>query len=84
MSEDLKAKIARLLERRAAIDRVIARLRALDEAETSKTAPTKKPAAKKAAPKGGLSPAARKAIAAVQRKRWAAFRKAAKTKAAKP
>jgi hypothetical protein len=78
----LQDVISKLEQQKVAIDKAIAALREFDESGATETTtpmlgrPTK--AVKKAAKKRVMSEEGRKRIAEASRKRWAAFKKAAK------
>lgn len=92
MTSAFKDVITQLEKQKAAIEKAIAALQdvgddAVEQREPAKRgrpnkAVAKKASAKKTTRKGALSPEARERIAAAQRKRWAATKKATAKKSA--
>ena len=78
MNKDVVEIIKRLEKQKATIERAIAALQGIDEEEPQQPVITKPGRPKKAAVKRILSPEAKERIAAAQRKRWAATKRAAK------
>jgi uncharacterized protein (DUF2384 family) len=78
MNKDIADVIKRLEKQIAAIEHAISVLQAIDDEEIKQPVIAKRGRPKKAGPKRILSPEAKERIAAAQRKRWAAARKAAK------
>ena len=78
MTKDIADIIKRLEKQKIAIERAIAALTGIDEEEVTPSVAAKRGRPKKVARKRVLSPEAKERIAAAQRKRWAATKRAAK------
>jgi hypothetical protein len=78
MNKDIADIIKRLEKQKTAIDKAILALQGIDEEDVAPVAAVKRGRPKKVGRKRVLSPEAKERIAAAQRKRWAATKRAAK------